>query len=454
MAESIILLLGALALLAAIVLAYLRAAWGVGLILVGFLGEAFLTRTPPVASLGPIDLFFTDVAMISVLGATVVRLVQVSGRSRVPVAVSALLVLAVVLAVSFVRGVVDFGPQAAGVEFRRYLGFLALAAYVVSFRPDQELLRTLTWMFVAVAYLLLGLTLSRWVVAVMAGEPGRLRVIGARETLLMTQAMLLTFHLVLVRNAGRFLRWTAAILLPVVILLQHRTIWIILIVAFLVMAARERKLRSRLATGLGIATVVGAVGAVLIYGEQSGDVLAGSATEGSTFVWRLIGWRTLLQEHAANPFEMLFGEPFGSGFARFLPELGYTVDVTPHNFYVTLLLRGGVVALVCLLGAYLFAYLGTHREARIRTEGFFGVRAANVLVLSQLVYFLSYDPFPEQGVVLGVALALAAAPQRVVSSSALSPPTGRETAPRRRPAASGGRVGLLGHVVRDDVGGT
>lgn len=437
----------------AVALAYVHAGWGVALVVLAFLVDAFSNVSVPLVTLGPIQVYFTDVAMVVVAAAMAFRLAQLAGRSRLPAALLALLGLAVVFSISFVRGVIEFGPQPPGVEFRRYLGFLAIGAYLVTFRPGRERFRAILWIWVAAAYVLCALTLYRWGLAVMAGEVGRLRVVGARETLMIAQAMLMCFHLVLVRDAGRFLRWSAAVFLPFVILLQHRTTWVLLLVAVVVMAAREGRLRARLAAALAFGGVAGTVGALVLYGDQSSEVLAESASQGSTFVWRLLGWRALLQEHVVDPVATLIGEPFGAGFVRFLPELGYTVDVTPHNFYVTVLLRGGLIALTCFAALYLLMLRDTGRAARLLPETHLGFRSAYVLILTQLVFFLSYDPHHEQGIVLGIALALAStAPESAPDPAAGSPPSRAAASPPGRADGGAGGGAAAGVGARAGLG--
>ena len=400
--------IGGATLLAAALLSYAFAAFGVGFFVVAFLFETFVDTNPPIANVGPISLYLFDIAMISVGAAAIVRMVYLSGRTRLPLAGSALVLFVAIFAISFIRGLVGYDVQDAGVEFRRYLGFLVVALYLFSFRPDPDRRRAVMRWWVIAGAVLCGLALFRWAVAILEGEPGRLRVLGARETLVMAQAMLIALHLFLVREPRPWLRWAAVAFLPFVVLLQHRTIWIALAVAIVVLAAREGRLRAPLAGLLAFGTIAVALGALLIYGEQSTAVLGESATTGSTFTWRLLGWQALLDLHLQDPWQAIFGAPFGAGFERDLTELGYSTEVSPHNFYITIFLRGGPIALACFGVVYVYSLLRTDRAAKTVPEDALGYRTAFVLLLSQLVFFLSYEPHAEQGVILGISLALAA----------------------------------------------
>lgn len=446
---------GGAALLAAASLAYAFANFGVGFFVVAFLFETFVETNPPIFQLGAISLYLFDLAMITVGAAAIVRMVYLSGRTRLPIAAAALVVFVAIFAISFVRGLVGYDVQAAGVEFRRYLGFLVVAMYIFSFRPDPERRRGfMNWWLLGGA-LLCGLTLVRWVVAVLEGEPGRLRVVGSRETLFIAQAMLIALHLFLLRDPKPWLRWAAIAFLPFVVLLQHRTVWIVLIVAIVVLAAREGRLRAPLAGLLAFGIIAVALGALLIYGDESTAVLGQSATQGSTFTWRLIGWQALLEQHFADPVTAAFGAPFGAGFLRDLRELGYSVDVSPHNFYITMLLRGGPLALVCFGIMYVYGLARTGRGANQLPEDALGYRTAFVLLLSHLVFFLSYEPWAEQGVILGVALSLAAsAPsrrERKELEKHKSPESSIRPEPVVAPALSSSEIWLPGKLPVDDV---
>ena len=68
-----------------------------------------------------------------------------------------------------------------------------------------------------------------------------------------------------------------------------------------------------------------------------------------TLVDRQFAWRYLIdQQNAKGAFSVLFGQPFGTGFARREPG-GNIETYAPHNWYVLLYLRIG------LIGAFLVA---------------------------------------------------------------------------------------------------
>jgi O-antigen ligase len=88
--------------------------------------------------------------------------------------------------------------------------------------------------------------------------------------------------------------------------------------------------------------------------------------------------------------------------------LGTDVQADPHNFYVTVLLRAGVVGLL----AFIALTVGLLRAVwRTRPGDGGGVLTPDVfpaLLAMQAVFFLTWIPGMEQGIITGLAVGLAA----------------------------------------------
>ena len=103
----------------------------------------------------------------------------------------------------------------------------------------------------------------------------------------------------------------------------------------------------------------------------------------------------------------MIGEPLGSDFTREVQ--GSEVQAEPHNFYLALLLRAGVVGLLALI-----ALTGGLFRALWRIPppgGQDGLLAPGVfpaLLAMQIVWFLAWTPGMEQGIITGLAVGLAA----------------------------------------------
>jgi O-antigen ligase len=121
--------------------------------------------------------------------------------------------------------------------------------------------------------------------------------------------------------------------------------------------------------------------------------------------WRVQGWSNLVTAWSRSPTEWAIGQPIGSGFARQIE--GIVTNAHPHNFYIEIMIRTGVVGLVALivLTAGLLRALW-HTPAR--DAGLLGPGVLPALVAMQIVWYLTWVTGTEQGIVTGLAIAVAA----------------------------------------------
>jgi O-antigen ligase len=193
----------------------------------------------------------------------------------------------------------------------------------------------------------------------------------------------------------------AVVFLVAVILLQHRTVW----VATLMMAlawwvlrpARDGRRFVSAGAGtleLSVTALLYCVGTFGIIGDRLTASFEETQRTQSTFTWRVLSWQDLL-DVPRSYVQWLIGAPFGSGYERFIS--GTLVTVSPHDYYVHIMLRLGLVGLLALLFVYFQAW---RRLARVGPAAL-GIR---IVLLGQLVFFVSYWPSPEQAVLLGFCL--------------------------------------------------
>ena len=319
-------------------------------------------------------------------------------------------------------GLVRFGTS-AGVEFREYYYFWSGTAYFMSFSGDIKFfeLARKAWIFAALVCVAtacfrwtadaLGLEMSLAWAAV--GARTQFRVLNAAQTLMLGQALLMLIYSYAV---GR-LRKQEGILIPiflgVVLVLQHRSVWISVFASVLVMILFDRSARTRLIGGLGMLVVplAGILLTFMIMGGSNEAVtsVASSAAEigasHGSFIWRINSWEELLREWLfSGPVQYLFGQPFGSGFIRFIEGVeGATVEA-PHNYYVQTLLRVGLTGMFALLLSYWIVVSDLLRNVADTKHEAWGY-VLPLLLFSQLVYFIPYSANYSQCVLLGLALA-------------------------------------------------
>lgn len=357
-------------------------------------------------------------------------------RRRVPPRAELLLVLAVMLLIAWStqRGVGAWGLPTAANDARVYFWQVFASALYVATAPlhagrARAVVRL--WLVSAAAYAALSLVgwlntgLHSVVDAVtVGGEVHDPRPVPARSALVLAQSAVLLLcpwgdrssdpATTAENSPGRERRGRkgrsddglgkilpALLCLVFVVLLQHRTVWaatIVMAVVWwaLIPARAGQRLASSAAAVLSLCVVAltFAAGLFGVVGSVLADSFAETQGANSTFSWRVLGWQELM-DRPKSLAEWLLGSPFGSGYDRWIE--GVTISVSPHDYYLHVVLRLGVFGLLMLLALYLLVWRRLGRGGN-------GTRALRVVVVSQLVLFVSYSPFPEQGVLLGLCL--------------------------------------------------
>lgn len=434
-----------------------RADLGVGLVLFAMLLQAVFVERVPSLYLGSARVELSDVVFVLVLGAALARLLRV--RSFTP-SLRWLLLLGVALLLSLGRGMLAIGPQPAVNDVRQYLEFVGPALYIATFRPSPALYDRLGRLWLVAAAGMLLLVTLRWlavfagvhlgVPAEQFGDDTAIRVIDGPYAFFLATAAVLTLPAWQLRGrrASR-LRAYSLLLLLFVMLLDRRTVWAAMVVGVVVLTLRNRRFGRKALAMLAAAAIVTAWVFVAFPAGASGqEPLARSATSSGTLTWRVIGWQELVSSWSENPANWLVGEPFGGGFQRQVE--GSEVQAHPHNFYIETMLRTGVIGLAALLAlsvGLLRALWRTGGRAGVgwRGHGLFGPEVLPALVAMQIVWFITWVPGPEEGVVTGLALAVVAAhararrarPGRAAVRAAAPVPA---AAPLRTAAPAGGAI--------------
>lgn len=402
----------------------------IALVVAGWVVDS-LTTFEGVA-VGPMQVLASDVIYGALLVAAIARLLR-SDDFSLPQRL--LIALGLVIAISVVRGVGEHGIGAAVNESRKYIYLIGGGLYFSTMQPDREdrdrVGRVLVWL-AGVATLL---ALARWagqVVGVTAGPleaPESVRVLTAADTLLVVVAFLV---LVGRRTVDHRLQLLAAAFFALIVVMQHRTLWILTMVTVAVLVIRDRRVTGRLAALLAVATGVGAILAMTVFGAAElslAEELSSSARRTGTFEWRIEGWRILLAEQRGDVVDVLVGRPFGGGWERRMD--GQLVTASPHNFYLETYLRAGAVGTALLL-AWFLAVLRELRSTAT-TSGWLPDGTLLLVVVGYAVYFLTYTPPTEQALLVGIATAAAgAARQRSWAQlpAAVAPRSAREAAVR------------------------
>jgi hypothetical protein len=320
----------------------------------------------PVLEAG-INLYPLDILAVCAALAALISLVRSPLQAHLGHA--ALVVLGLLVSASLLTGMETYGFQPAGNEARAYfLHVLAVTSYIATVRPGHPLERTMLLTWIALAFLYSVTAVYGWSrfgigsnsdYALVDGSRVNSRPIDAASAFVVAEAAVM----LLCRPRRGLGAWLMILfLLLLVVLLQHRTVW----VAATVMVGGWLVLRpgrsDRKVLGLGAAllfVVMGGLAALLFKDDGLMRHLASSATNEDTWQWRVDSWR-LLVDKLSSLHDWMVGQPFGSGFARFL----YTgvVDVQPHNYYLHLVLRVGVLGLCAALALVITTLRRTDRR--------------------------------------------------------------------------------------------
>lgn len=363
----------------------------------------------------PQDLLFIPMALAALL-----RLLKPGVMRRVP---WPMWVLTGVMALSFIIGLAKHGT-ASGVEFRSDFYFMVGLFYCATFEwSPRQVSRMLKWL-VPIGMIVMFIAWFRWTsdatgldwVRPVWREPGApMRVMDAQQTLFLGTVMIL---LVYAMASGSSLnRWLFLVpMLGVTILvLQHRSVWVAAflpaMMAFVIVRQSQGKLASRLAVMGAIGALV--LGPLLASGKLGGvtssvseSAVRATSTTSGTFVGRIEGWDALLKKWAASgPRAWVIGNPYGSGYERKQGADGREVHFAPHNYYVQLLLRTGVIGLLSFLALQAYLLRGAIRLGAEPHEALTGYAMIGLLV-SSLLYYIPYSPPYIHGLITGMILAL------------------------------------------------
>lgn len=368
----------------------------------------------PPLNLGGAVILERDLLFALLVGAGILRLLR---HDSFTLADRAIVMLILLIGWSALRGIPASGLEPALRETRIFLYYFGGILYFTTMRPTAEERERIVrvWVWAAIAFA--GIVVFRWAalavglpqegIFVRDREPG-VRVIDAQNTLVIAQAMMLLAPGLLRKEATRLHRWVALGFVPILVGLQHRTIWVVLLLGAMAAGLRYPRLARKYVAATAAICLTGIVVLIALSGNGAGTeeqvaVQQNPLDEGS-IMWRLDGWRGLLEPEATSAGTFSVGAPMGGGYARELQTSGVVRDTSPHNFYIQTYLRLGIIG-VSLLGFLLFrAISGLRRPASDDAER--PSRDSLLLaVLLHAVFMLAWGPDMEQGMLLGVAIA-------------------------------------------------
>jgi hypothetical protein len=393
-------------------LAYRFFAFGLAVALTAYAAISILDGNIGV-SVGGINLYIND-GVYGLLFAAGITRAGLRRKAPWTLWMSLLFLYSLVVLYSYARGLQEFGLQSPSNEFRSEFYLIAGALYVSSFNFSKALFKTFSRLWVASATILVGLTIFRWIAELLGlsiaslwlyDGRGPMRVLGSDDALYLAQAAFLCLYLSFFSDRQPLWRGWSYTFFIVAFLLQHRTVWFVLILCSLLTLWREPTIRPILVRLLVVGSLLIILVLSLTFGRDGVEALNDRSTNTGTFEWRVKGWQMLIESQLNSVETALLGRPFGTGYRReFVP--GYPIDVSPHNHYLSVLLRGGAAGLLLWMALYTTLL---HKLNRLRHAAFWHAvssRILTVFLVSQLVYSVTYSPSSVQGLIIGLAMGL------------------------------------------------
>jgi hypothetical protein len=348
---------------------------------------------------GGVNVYPGDLLTVLLLAAGIVRIAPIIARSGLSALLTLLFMLLVVF--SMIRGIPEAGLSAINAS-RPYLAISSAILYFSTFLADDTRLKKYIDLFLWYCGALVLLAVIRYAGlggGFIAPSPDfrPLPAAGAN-------AIAVGFLICLCRRhyyaSSRLVSLLTPIFGAMAIVLQHRTVWVVLIAmmvsAFVVDLGLVKKLIPVLVVGALLSGVLGAV----IFGSKVNDQFETSATNQGTFEWRVQGWMALLQSDEQTPLTYAVGLPAGAKFA----QTDVLATASGHSEYISALSHVGVLGLCVFLCIVLRAAAKLYGLRRM--EGilaFPGPVFWAIFLISVLAYGFTYTITWDQAALIGMA---------------------------------------------------
>lgn len=331
------------------------------------------------------------------------------------------LAFGLLMLISFVEGIQLHG-KTAGVDVRPNIYFWIAGLYccLVEFteRDVRQMARWCVW----TAYALVGIAAYRWIgwlvgfvplsAITEVGAGNEFRALPSGAAFCVAAVGLVQFMAWMRGSGSRFSGLHALVFAAVVVVLQHRSVWLAAVVGYLFVLVQQRgHLPRRLLLLIGLSFVLG-IGVVVATQMGVLDRLASSLWEStisiadpkSTTTDRMFGWEALMSDWIESPWgTILSGYPYGTSYRRVVDRI--VVEYSPHNFFVQLLLRVGLVGTLLFMATMLMTMVHA-LSAKVDSEfEHLLLRGTGLLMLVSLVYYVPYQAFYVHGAVTGLAMA-------------------------------------------------
>lgn len=349
-------------------------------------------QLPQLFNVGGSSIQIVDIFALAFLAVGVARIGQLV--ANLGIAGWAWLALGTLLGISLIRGIPEFGIGGAVNEFRLFFHTWAALTWMMSLRRGEEVTASQMGRFA----LLLGwgLVLVASIHTAQHGLGSASELIDSGSGFIQTTRPLVSGQALMLLMCAAVCLWLwrssnrrsyaihAGLFALVVLVVQQRTVWSVGLMAILVVFLFSRA-RTKL-TIVGALSIAAGIAPFLLALSEVQSLLVlleSSAENSSTYDARTVSWLNLIAQSTEQGQDtVLFGAPMGSGFGRF-EGLDRWVTFAPHNWYLTIYLRAGVLGLVLFM---LFVLLILSRALKRRAD-----MASIAVIVMMLGYAWSYS---------------------------------------------------------------
>ena len=265
-----------------------------------------------------------------------------------------------VFAFSLIRGMFLFGVASASNEARTYVGELLSLLYFATIPTDGCTIKKFVKAYLIFGSVLVGIAILHYLglnvgasyqpLVSAVGDIEKNRALSAASAEPIALCFIFSVGWVTHRRSPRFFLFLPVIFGGMVVLLQHRTIWVALLICALATPFIDRAMARRLIPVGILAGVLAFFMALWVYGTNSSatDQFEDSSTNLGTWGYRVETWTGLLSDDETF-LSVLAGIPVGTPTIHYDASEGAYVEMPPHSEYVSLYLRFGVFGLTLFL---------------------------------------------------------------------------------------------------------
>lgn len=370
--------------------------------------------------------FSADLIFVLLAISTAIRFVF---ASDFPVKNSAWIFFVVAVMISILTGLASFG-SAAGVQARSYFYFVIAGSYAMSFPMTTQRLNAIYKTLITCTLLLILIAIYRWLVYYLPipsllpargtyNIDGAIRVIYSNHALVISQVMVIAFFFAIVSPGLAIMRLFSPVLLGMVIVLQHRSVWLAAMVGVLIRPLIGSSKSGSAFKQLMLVSTIAIITAIpLVFNDTLSGVTqqvsksaAGALSGGGTGGERLQSWGEIVKNwYGAGIRSIAIGQSFGSDNTRTVVDSkgeSRKIDYIAHNLYVQTLFNTGLFGLLSYGLANLSVLYGLYKICRT-TRDDIHAEVLLVMLAMQAAYYVPYGVDYLQAFLFGSALAYVA----------------------------------------------